>query len=357
MKPPPGGFFYGKFRMENSITTASTTPGDGADTVAGAAAAIERLLSGEPEKQKRPVNVEAQSAANEAEEAQEAAAGDEAQETAAEGSEPEAEEAETSDDTAQDEADDDEQGERVFTVKVDGKELQVPESELKAGYSRHADYTRKTEALAHERRSFQSEVAQVQQERAQYAQLLSALSQQWQSSLPAAPDPKMREADPVGYMLAKDEYEEKVGRLQAAYSENQRLQQLQQEEQLKQFNAAVMTGYQKMLEAVPEWKDKSAYERDRTQMRRFLNDFGYTDEEINQASDYRMVVLARDAMKYRQLMSRKPRPDAPLEKALRPVPPVNSPAPRRAKEAQVLRKRLAESGKVEDAAAAIRSLL
>lgn len=36
-------------------------------------------------------------------------------------------------------------------VKVDGEELEVPYSELKRGYSREADYTRKTQALAAQR--------------------------------------------------------------------------------------------------------------------------------------------------------------------------------------------------------------
>jgi hypothetical protein len=40
---------------------------------------------------------------------------------------------------------------RFERVKVDGEELEVPYSELKRGYSREADYTRKTQALAQQR--------------------------------------------------------------------------------------------------------------------------------------------------------------------------------------------------------------
>jgi hypothetical protein len=40
---------------------------------------------------------------------------------------------------------------RYERVKVDGEELEVPYSELKRGYSREADYTRKTQALAQQR--------------------------------------------------------------------------------------------------------------------------------------------------------------------------------------------------------------
>lgn len=339
--------------MENSIVTASTTPGDGAGSVNDAAAAIERLLSGEPEKQKRPKAEAAPPAQTEEVEAE----GDAAEETAPEAEEAESAEAEGSDDDAENEAQDDEQQERVYTVKVGGKEMQVPESELLAGYSRTADYTRKTEALAQERRSFQAEIEKVQTERAQYAQLLPALVQQIQSAMPQPPDPRLRESDPVSYMLAKDEYEEKIGRLQAASSEMQRLQQEQAEMQARQMQSAAAQGYERMLEMIPEWKDRSAYEKDRQDLRRYLNDVGYSDQEIDQAYDPRAIVLARKAMRLDRLEARRPRPDAPLEKALRPVPPVNSPAPRKAKEAQVARKRLAETGKVEDAAAAIRSLL
>lgn len=345
--------------MENSITTASTTPGDGAGSVTDAANAIERLLSGNTEKRKTANADKVSQAQAETPEVEATAeTGDEAQETAPEGSEDqEGNEAEAPNDDANEEAEGEEPEERTFTVKIDGKDVQLTESELQNSVLRHADYTRKTQALAEERKAFHTEAERVKEERAQYAQLLPALSQQIQAALPQPPDPRLRETDPISYMLAKDEYEDKLGRLSAANAEMQRLQQVQQEEQAKQIQAIVSHGYSKLLESVPEWKDQKVYDKERQQLRSFLNEVGYSDEEINQAYDHRAILLARDAMKYRYLSSRKPRADAPLENALRPVPPVNSPAPRRAKEAQVLRKRLEQTGKVEDAAAAIRSLL
>lgn len=44
---------------------------------------------------------------------------------------------------------------QVFTVKVDGEEVEVPLDELVAGYSRQADYTKKTQVLAAERERLQ----------------------------------------------------------------------------------------------------------------------------------------------------------------------------------------------------------
>lgn len=46
--------------------------------------------------------------------------------------------------------------EQKFTVKVDGQELEVGLQELLSGYQRQADYTRKTQALAEERRKLEA---------------------------------------------------------------------------------------------------------------------------------------------------------------------------------------------------------
>ena len=47
------------------------------------------------------------------------------------------------------------------TVKVDGEEIRVSQSELVAGYQRQADYTRKSQALAAERRKYDALLQQV----------------------------------------------------------------------------------------------------------------------------------------------------------------------------------------------------
>lgn len=47
-------------------------------------------------------------------------------------------------------------GTHVVTIKVDGEELTVPLSEALSGYQRQADYTRKTQELAADRRSIEA---------------------------------------------------------------------------------------------------------------------------------------------------------------------------------------------------------
>ena len=58
-----------------------------------------------------------------------------------------------------------------FTVKVDGKEVEVTLDELQKGYSRTQDYTRKTQQIAEIRKQVEVETEAVRAERAEYAQM------------------------------------------------------------------------------------------------------------------------------------------------------------------------------------------
>lgn len=344
---------------ENTPTPA---PADNATgTVDEAALAFEKLLSGKPDKRQRDTEAGADAPEAEAAAQAEAEAEDEAPETPQTpetGEEPaEDGEAEATDAPEEDaEGSDDET--KTFTVKVDGKDVEVPLDELLKGYSRTADYTRKTEALANARKAFEGEAEAVKQERSQYAQLLPALAQQLQSALPQPPDPSLRDTDPLQYVLERQKYEDALGQVNAAFSELQRVQSVQQAEETKQLSAHLAQAAQKLPELVPAWKDPKAYERDRPKLRTYLKDkLGYSDDEINQAYDPRAVAAAYKAMKYDELLSRQPRPNAPLERVVRPSPAPVQQGSRNRQESKAARQRLAQSGSVDDAAAAIRSLL
>ena len=71
-------------------------------------------------------------------------------------------------------------------VEVNGEEKTV--EELKSGYLRQQDYTRKTQALSEEKKAFSEVEAAVLQERAQYAEALPMLAQQIQQSVEQEPD-------------------------------------------------------------------------------------------------------------------------------------------------------------------------
>ena len=71
-----------------------------------------------------------------------------------EDSEPQAAQPTGEEQTTETEEEPKEQEEDVYTVKVDGEEIEVTKEELLKGYMRQADYTRKTQALAEDRKKF-----------------------------------------------------------------------------------------------------------------------------------------------------------------------------------------------------------
>jgi len=52
-----------------------------------------------------------------------------------------------------------------YTVKVDGEEFEVTLDELRNGYQRQADYTRKAQSLAEQRKAYEANLEAVNQER------------------------------------------------------------------------------------------------------------------------------------------------------------------------------------------------
>jgi len=335
--------------------TQAAPASESTGTVEEAASKIEALLSGKkPEKRQAAPAAEAAEPAPEAIQADDVATEDLPPETTAPD---EDDEADAPPPETDDEAEGDQEPEPLYTVKINGKEEQVSLKEALNGYQRQQDYTRAKQEFAAEKREFSSELDAARQEREIYSQLLPALIQRMQSSMPAAPDPALIDMDPSAYLRQKEAYEQAMGDLQAAVSEQSRLSEQGKVEQQRRLQAFVAENAAKLPELIPEWKDRKAYERDRPKVREYLVSRGFSDEEINQAYDARLVAMAADGMRYRELLKGKIRPVAPApQKALKPNPPSSAP-PKVNRDAQAARNRLAKSGRVEDAAAAIRALL
>lgn len=346
---------------ETQAAPASASTG----TVEEAAAKIEALLSGKRpgKKQSAPVEAAAKSAEEQPAPTSTATVDSRVDDVA----ETEADETASDDDDAadvstpeaEDETDSSEPSEQTVTLEIEGKPVSFTMKELQDGVLRQADYTRKTQALAAERKQFGADLEAARQEREVYSQLLPALVQRMQSSMPQAPDPSLIDTNPSAYLRQKAAYEDALGDLQAAASEQQRLSHDAQVEQSRRLQAYVAENAAKLPELVPEWKDQKAYDRDKPRVREYLQSVGFSDEEIDQAYDARLVKIAADGMRWRELGKSKPRPIAPVaDKPLRPTPPTSSPSvQRKSRESFEARKRLASSGRVEDAALAIKALL
>lgn len=313
-------------------------------SISEAASAFEAILSGEADKTDKP---EEEEAAQDELEASETADDAEAEDS----------EDESSDDEAEDKADEDKPAETVITLEIDGQEVKFTQDELKSSVLRQADYTRKTQALAEERKQFQSVVEQAQEQEKVYAQLLPVMVQRMQQFLPQPPSSDLIDTDPAAYLKQKERYEREMGDLQAAQAEMQRMSQKDTVANEQKLQAYVAQNAQMLPELIPEWKDAKNYERDRQRLRDFLKGRNFNDQEIDQAYDARIVALAYDAMRWRELKNSKPKQSEPLEKALKPNAPAPKPMNSQTKAQVEARKRLKQTGSIRDAAAVFASLI
>lgn len=225
----------------------------------------------------------------------------------------------------------------LVEIVVDGEALQVSHDELKQGYSRQQDYTRKTQALAAERTALEAQQAQFNQEAEAQRQTLQTQLQiiQQLGPMPKAPDLSMLDPnsdahDAEGYITQKalydaavDDYKSKVGQLEAT----------QQEANAKreQEILAWRTEQDKiLLAAVPELADSAKVPIFENRRTNFLRERGFTVEEMNMIQDGRMNAIVFDALRWEIHKGKAASKADVAAKKVKGVPKVAKPGVKRA---------------------------
>ena len=247
---------------------------------------------------------------------------------------------------------------QVFTVKVDGKEVEVTLDELQKGYSRTQDYTRKTQQIAEVRKQTEAELQEVRAEREQYAQLLGALQAQvQQAAQPQVDWDRLYQEDPIEWVRQREVMRENQEKAAAIQSEQQRLAQLSQREQLQQREALLAQEQEALVAAIPEWKDAKKAQAEKAMLVQFGQKIGFTPDDLKNVVDHRAVVMLRKAALYDQMMSKRGQIKPVTNNGPRPAKPGAAGRVSSNTEAMRAQQRLAKTGRVDDAADAIYKLL
>lgn len=246
---------------------------------------------------------------------------------------------------------------QTFTIKVDGKDVAVTLDELQKGYSRHADYTQKTQALAEERRSLEAEAATMRTRNEQYAVLLDKVEEGLKQLTPPEPDwDALRRDNPEEFAVQWAEHQRREEALKAVRSEKDRVFQEQQDALAKAHRAFVASEAEKLIEALPELKDPSKRPEFRKGLAEYGRSVGFTDAELNNVADHRALIILDKARRYDALQAQRPKLKDKVSKikVLKPgAPRRKAPAP--TKGARAL-ERLAKTHSLDDAADAFSEL-
>ena len=241
-----------------------------------------------------------------------------------------------------------------YKVKAAGEEVEVELDELIKGYQQGTDYTKKSQALAEQRKAVEAErihLEQVKQERQAYAQKLQALDSFLTQQNKGVDLDVLKETDPIGYAVAVAEQSQREKQLAVVRAEQQRLAQQQQAEHQASLQNHLRQESEKLVSLIPELATPQG-DAVRKQIRDYAKSVGWTDQELSSVYDSRAVVSLYKAMKYEQLQKSKPEVTKKLQAAPKMMRSGTSAPPTKSTQDKQVMQRLRETGKVTDAARA-----
>ena len=329
-----------------SEETMTPEQGSGELTVNEAATKFEGFLSAAEDSNEQPETVETE---------QEDSADYEEAAEATEDNVVDADDVEVEDDDESEVEEEELEEPQRFKVKAAGEEKEVTLEELMQGYQLGADYTKKTQELAENRKLIEAEaraIIEAKQVRDTYAQRLQSIEQfltQGQDSPEDLAD--MKENDPIGYAVKVAELTEKKEQLAQVRAEQQRIAQQQQAEHQQSMAQLVQQEAQKLSQVLPEFSDPTKGEQIRNEIRNYGKSAGFTDQELSQVYDSRHVLMLHKAMMYDKLQKAKPA----VNKKVAQAPKMVKSGTKVKEGNRDLRKqqlnKLKQTGKVRDAAA------
>ncbi len=274
-------------------------------------------------------------------------------------SEAESEESYDESEVEQDEGED-EQEQPKYRVKAAGEEREVTLDELIKSYQLGTDYTKKSQAVAEERKAVEAERQRIEEARYlrdQYAERLQVIEQMLNQQPETENLDYLKETDPIGYAVKVAELSQREKQLAQVRAEQARLYEQQQREQQEQLGQVVQAESRKLAEVIPEYADPQKGETLRRELREFGVKAGFSEQELANVYDSRAVLTLWKAMQYDKLQSAKPGITKKVNEAPKVIKSGVSQPRDSSDEMKKLKARAKQTGRVADAAKAFERFL
>jgi hypothetical protein len=220
----------------------------------------------------------------------------------------------------------DESEEAAFTIKHDGKEVTLKQSELVELAQKGFDYQKKTMAVAEERKAIEPIKAKATETLQRHEEALNetlhrlnAFAQHVEAELGAPPDVSLATYDAGAYLAQKEMHQSRVDKLKQAYDQigylSNQQNQLRQSQLLEQANET--ESY--LVENLPGWKD--APEKSLQELNAYIKSYGLSPETTKDAYVQKgLWEIAHKAKLFDKLQEEKSKltPKAQLPKVMKP---------------------------------------
>jgi hypothetical protein len=268
--------------------------------------------------------------------------------------------AEDESEVEQDEGEDEQEEPAKYRVKAAGEEREVTLDELIKSYQLGTDYTKKSQAVAEERKAVEAERQRIEEARYlrdQYAERLQVIEQMLNQQPETENLDYLKETDPIGYAVKVAELSQREKQLAQVRAEQARIADQQQREQQEQLGQVVQAESRKLAEVIPEYADPQKGETLRRELREFGLKAGFSDQELANVYDSRAVLTLYKAMQYDKLQSAKPGITKKVNEAPKVMKSGVSQPRDSSDEMKKLKARAKQTGRVADAAKAFERFL
>lgn len=248
----------------------------------------------------------------------------------------------------------------IVKVRVGDQEKEVTVSELKRGYLRESDYTRKTQEVSEARKQFVGQAKQYEAHIAGQLQEIGFLSQTLMQQLVADEQGtdwnELRTKNPAEYAAKQHDVQQRRQLLERSYRAYQEAQQRNGALGTEEYHGHLAEQAEQLKVLIPEWIDSRVRTTEQKQVAKFLLDMGVPEQSVSALADARTVAIARMAMMWKNQQSQR---DKAKEKLKRPVPSlqksgVRDPNPNRSAQQKMIQ-RANKTGKTEDFAEVLAS--
>ncbi len=277
------------------------------------------------------------------------------------GDEADTEEVQAADEDEGDEgdADTDEDGpaEQLFTVKVNGREQQVPLNELLRGYSGQAYIQEGMQRVAQAKQQAEQIFEVLQSERQQLVQFMQAAQTgQIPMQPPAPPNENLLQTDPIGYLEARVRYDKEVAAYQQTQATLQEMQARQSQAEEQARMAYLADQHRQLSQVIPAFaKPETAAKIKQELISTGTEVYGYTPDELRAVSDHRALRVLHDAAQYRRLMAGKTGADKAAPQRAQQTPTLKpgakqQPTQGKTKRVEQAKAQMKRTGSVDDVA-------
>lgn len=247
---------------------------------------------------------------------------------------------------------DDSEGD-LISVLYEGEEIKVPLDELKRGYSGQRKVTEGLQSNAAERKSLAEERQQLNEAATKVLELYQSHQQQGYIPPPQMPSQQLAQEDPIAYVEALGQYNADVAAYQQQQQQLEYAQQIQRQQEQQQSEQFKAEQRRILQERIPEFADPKKAQAVGSEMMEYLGKMGVPREALEQVRDAASVELVYKAMQFDKLKEGQKKVSQKASQARPALKPgaKKSPQAPQARKIEAAKKRLQQTGSLEDAVA------